>query len=114
MLEKERRGVLFVKVQRKLNFYLRALWGRDFFLRPTGADFADFRPYVETNILFMPDALDDIKVNDEVVVTGLELYRATAAHMAAHLCYSSSAISGEELSPAQMFFIGLIEDITPP
>ena len=37
MLEKERRGVLFVRVQRKLNFYLRALWGRDFFIRPTGA-----------------------------------------------------------------------------
>ncbi len=110
MLEKERRGVLFVKVQRKLNFYLRALWGRDFFLRPTGADFADFRPYVEGNILFMPDAVDDIKVNDEVLVAGLELYRATAAHMAAHLCYSDSAISGEELSPAQMFFIGLVED----
>ncbi len=110
MLEKERRGVLFVKVQRKLNFYLRALWGRDFFLRPTGADFADFRPYVEGNILFMPDAVDDIKVDDEVIVAGLELYRATAAHMASHLCYSNSAISGEELSPAQMFFIGLLED----
>ena len=48
MLQKERRGILFVKTQRKLNFYLRALWGRDFFLRPTGADFADFRPYIET------------------------------------------------------------------
>jgi hypothetical protein len=33
MLQKERRGVLFVKTQRKLNFYLRAFWGRDFFLR---------------------------------------------------------------------------------
>ena len=109
MLEKERRGILFVKVQRKLNFYLRALWGRDFFLRPTGADFADFRPYVENHILFMPDAVDDIGPEDNRI-SGLELYRATAAHMAAHLCYSKSAISGEELSPAQMFFIGLLED----
>ena len=110
MLEKERRGVLFVKVQRKLNFYLRALWGRDFFLRPTGADFADFRPYIENNILFMPDAVDDIKIDGEVAIPGLELYRATAAHMASHLCYSSSAITAEELSPAQMFFIGMLED----
>lgn len=105
MLEKERRGVLFVKVQRKLNFYLRALWGRDFFLRPTGADYTDFRPYVENHIMFMPDAVDDIGG-----IAGLELYRATAAHMASHLCYSTSSISGEELSPAQMFFIGLLED----
>ncbi|MEK7717228.1 MAG: VWA domain-containing protein, partial [Pseudomonadota bacterium] len=35
MLQKERRGTLFIDSQRKLNFYLRAFWGRDFFLRPT-------------------------------------------------------------------------------
>lgn len=105
MLQKERRGILFVKTQRKLNFYMRALWGRDFFLRPTGADFADFRPFIEHRILHLPDALDDY--GD---VAGLEVYRATAAHMAAHMVYSSKPISAEGLSPAQMFFIGLIED----
>ncbi len=105
MLQKERRGVLFVKNQRKLNFYLRALWGRDFFLRPTGADFTDFRPYIEARILHLPDAVDDM--GD---ISGLELYRATAAHMCSHMCYSSTPISAEQLSPAQMFFIGLLED----
>ncbi|MDQ7014899.1 MAG: nitric oxide reductase activation protein NorD [Gammaproteobacteria bacterium] len=105
MLQKERRGILFIKTQRKLNFYLRALWGRDFFLRPTGADFADFRPYIEHRILHLPDALDDC--GD---VPGVELYRATAAHMAAHMVYATSPISAEGLSPAQMFFIGLVED----
>ncbi|MBN4080210.1 nitric oxide reductase activation protein NorD [Beggiatoa alba] len=105
MLQKERRGVLFIKVQRKLNFYLRALWGRDFFLRPTGADYTDFRPYIEQRILHMPDAVDNM--GD---IPGLELYRATAAHMAAHMCYSSAPISAEQLSPAQLFFIGFIED----
>ena len=105
VLQKERRGVLFVKTQRKLNFYLRALWGRDFFLRPTGADFADFRPYIETNVLHMPDAVDDING-----IPGLEVYRATAAHMAAHMMYMRAAISAEGLSPAQMSFIGILED----
>jgi nitric oxide reductase NorD protein len=105
MLQKERRGILFIKTQRKLNFYLRALWGRDFFLRPTGADFADFRPFIEHRILHLPDALDDC-----ANVAGLELYRATAAHMAAHMMYSSEPVSAEGLSPAQMFFIGQIED----
>lgn len=105
MLQKERRGTLFIDTQRKLNFYLRALWGRDFFLRPTGADYTDFRPYIDAHILHMPDAVD--AMGD---ITGLELYRATAAHMAAHLCYTSTPISAEQLSPAQMFFIGLIED----
>jgi len=105
VLQKERRGILFIKTQRKLNFYLRALWGRDFFLRPTGADFADFRPFIEHRILHLPDALDDC--GD---IPGLELYRATAAHMAAHMVYSAAPISAEGLSPAQMFFIGLVED----
>ncbi|MDQ6989066.1 MAG: nitric oxide reductase activation protein NorD [Mariprofundaceae bacterium] len=105
MLQKERSGVLFIKTQRKLNFYLRALWGRDFFLRPTGADFADFRPFIEHRILHLPDALDDIQD-----ISGLEVYRATSAHMAAHMMYSTAPISAEELSPAQIFFIGLLED----
>ncbi len=109
MLEKERRGVLFVKVQRKINFYLRALWGRDFFLRPTGADYTDFRPYIEDRILYMPDALDDLGPKENAIA-GLEIYRATAAHMAAHLMYSSTSVSAEQLSPAQMFFVGLLED----
>ena len=105
VLQKERSGILLVKTQRKLNFYLRALWGRDFFLRPTGADFADFRPFIEHRILHLPDALDDI-----ADIAGLEVYRATAAHMASHMMYSTAPLSAEQLSPAQMFFIGLIED----
>ncbi|MCG6938181.1 MAG: VWA domain-containing protein [Gammaproteobacteria bacterium] len=109
MLQKERRGILFIRVQRKLNFYLRALWGRDFFLRPTGADYTDFRPYIEHRILHMPDALDDIGADDGKI-PGLEVYRATAAHMAAHMCYSTAPVSAEQLSPAQMFFIGFLED----
>ncbi len=109
MLEKERRGVLFIKVQRKLNFYLRALWGRDFFIRPTGADYTDFRPYIENKIIYVPDALDDIKTNTQNI-RGLEIYRATVAHMAAHMIYTHQAMSAEQLSPAQMFFIGLLED----
>ena len=105
MLQKERRGILFVDTQRKLNFYLRALWGRDFFLRPTAADHEGFRPYCEDHVIHLPDAVDGIGE-----VSGLELYRAQSAHLAAHLSYTSSAIPGEGLSPAQMFFIGLVED----
>ena len=109
MVEKERRGVLFVRVQRKINFYLRALWGRAFFLRPSGADYTDFRPYVEDRILHLPDALDDMGAGENKI-PGLEVYRATAAHMAAHMMYSRQSVSAEQLSPAQMFFVGLLED----
>ncbi|MDH5546378.1 MAG: VWA domain-containing protein [Gammaproteobacteria bacterium] len=105
VLQKERRGTLFIDIQRKINFYLRALWGRDFFLRPTAADHDGFKPFIESRILHLPDALDDI-----ADIKGLELYRATAAHLASHMVYTKSRISAEQLSPAQMFFIGLIED----
>ncbi len=105
MLQRERRGTLFIDTQRRLNFYLRALWARDFFLRPTAADHDGFRPYVDRHVLHLPDALDDIGG-----VSGLELYRAMVAHQAAHIQYARAPISAEQLSPAQMFFIGLIED----
>ncbi|WP_339776759.1 VWA domain-containing protein [uncultured Methylophaga sp.] len=105
MLQKERRGTLFIDTQRKLNFYLRALWGRDFFLRPTAADYEGFKPYIEHFVMHLPDAVDDIDG-----VSGLELYRAQVAHLAAHIQYTRAPISAEQLSPAQMFFIGLVED----
>src|SRR5210317_1779222 len=105
MLAQERRGTLFVDSQRKINFYLRALWGRDFFLRPTATDYEGFKPYIEHRVLHMPDAVDPLGE-----VQGLEVYRATAAHMAAHVVYTRQAISAEQLSQAQMFFIGLLED----
>ena len=105
VLQQERRGTLFVDTQRKLNFYLRALWGRDFFLRPAAADQEGFRPYCEDHVIHLPDAVDEIGG-----VSGLELYRAQCAHLAAHLCYTKSAVDGEQLSPAQKFLVGLIED----
>ena len=105
VLQKERRGTLFIDTQRKLNFYLRALWGRDFFLRPTAADHDGFKPYIEHHIVHLPDAVDPIGE-----INGVEVYRAMSAHLAAHISYTEKAISAEQLSPAQMFFIGLLED----
>lgn len=105
MLQQERKGTLFIDAQRKLNFYLRALWGRDFFLRPTSADYEGFKPYIEHHVMHIPDAVDDINKMD-----GVSLYRAQVAHAAAHMCYTTAAIDSTGLSQAQMFFIALIED----
>ena len=105
VLQQERRGTLFIDNQRKLNFYLRAFWGRDFFLRPTAADFAGFKPFIEGHAMHLPDALDDI--GD---VPGIDLYRAMAAHMAAHMVYTREPINAEALAPAQQYMIGFFED----
>ena len=74
VLQKERRGTLFIDTQRKLNFYLRALWGRDFFLRPAATDHEGFKPYVDHRVLHMPDAVDDI-----AGIKGVEVYRQLKA-----------------------------------
>ncbi|WP_457672954.1 VWA domain-containing protein [Thiolapillus sp.] len=105
VLQKERRGTLFIDSQRKINFYLRALWGRDFFLRPTAADHEGFKPYLEQRVMHLPDAVDDV-----ADVSGRELYRAMATHLAAHMMYTPEPLSAEQLSPAQMFFIGFMDD----
>lgn len=108
VLQKERRGTLFVDVQRRIGMYLRALWGRDFLLRPTSGDFEardGYRPYIEDYVVHVPDAFDD-----QASVTGLELYRAAATHAAAHLVYTREPMSAEALTPLQMAVIGVIED----
>jgi len=105
MLREQRKGTLFIDVQRKLNFFLRAFWGRDFFIRPAESDVPGFRPFIDAGVLHLPDAVDNA-----ASVSGVELYRACAAHLAAHLMYADHAMSAQELSPAQMFFIGMAED----
>ncbi len=126
VLKKEQRGVLFVDVQRRLLMYLRALWGRDFFLRPTSGDFetrAGYRPYIEQYVIHLPDAFDDVgPAADEdtsvastapapaPVIAGLEVYRAAAAHAAAHQVHSRPDPRAESYTPLQRAFVGVIED----
>jgi hypothetical protein len=108
VLQQERRGTLFIDLHRRLNFYLRAFWARDFFIRPTAGDFETregLRPYIEHQIIHVPDAFDDFQE-----VSGSEIYRATVAHAAAHMVYTQQRLSAEALTPIQMFFIALFED----
>ena len=108
MLQKERKGTLLVDVQRRINMYLRALWARDFFMRPTSGDFETregYKPFIEDYLLHLPDAFDDVDG-----VPGLELYRAAAAHCAAHVVETRTPISAEALNPLQMAVISVIED----
>jgi len=108
MLQKERKGTLLVDVQRRINMYLRALWARDFFMKPTSGDFETregYKPFVEDYFIHLPDAFDDFEG-----IPGLELYRATAAHAAAHLVYTKEPISAEALNNWQMAVISVIED----
>ena len=118
VLQKERKGTLFVDVQRRLNIYLRAMWGRDFFLRPTAGDYENregLKPYIERFVIYIADAFDDYKpfgdeTPDDAKVSGLEIYRAAANHCAAHLVYTAEPLSMQMLSTTQMAVIEAIED----
>jgi nitric oxide reductase NorD protein len=55
--------------------------------------------------MHLPDAVDAIGA-----VSGLDLYRAMSAHMAAHITCSDRGLSQQSLNPAQIFFVGMLED----
>lgn len=113
IMKKEQRGILFVDVQRRLIMYLRALWGQDFFLRPTSGDFETregYRPYIEHYFIHLPDAFDDYATENGEKVEGMEVYRAAAAHIAAHFVHSRFDPEAEQYSSLQKAMIGLIED----
>ena len=114
MLQKERKGTLLVDVQRRINMYLRALWARDFFMRPTSGDFENregYRPYIEDYLLHLPDAFDDFRPSEDAEpISGIELYRAASAHCAAHVVETKVPISAEALNPFQIAVISVIED----
>ncbi|MHB0888928.1 nitric oxide reductase activation protein NorD [Acidithiobacillus sp.] len=117
VLQKERKGTLFIDVQRRIGMYLRALWGRDFFMRPTSGDFEQregYRPSIEGYIMHLPDAYDDFvfhsSTGEETRIPGIELYRASAAHAACHQVYTSTQFDSTGLSSLQVALVGLIED----
>ncbi len=112
MLQQERKGTLLVDVQRRLGMYLRALWGRDVLLRPMGGELGlpaeDGRLQrggIADYVVHLPDAADDWRG-----VPALDLYRAAAAHAAAHLAYSTATLPDAGLSPLQRRCLELFED----
>ena len=114
ILEQERRGTLFIDNQRKLQFYLRAFYNRDFFLRPTSGDYETkkgLRPYIEYGVMHIPDAYDDYKHASGRIVPGIDCYRAVCAHAAAHIMETKVAFKGDDLNPLQVACVSLIEDL---
>ncbi len=104
-------GTLFADVERRLAFYVRALWGRGLDLRGasapalTGEGKRGRRVSIVNGVVHMPQAFDVFPGQD-----GAVLYRAAAAHAAAHLVYSTQRFPVRELRPVQMALVSLIED----
>ncbi|MCK7474638.1 MAG: hypothetical protein MZV49_16105 [Rhodopseudomonas palustris] len=80
-----------------VGIYLRALWGRDFLLRPTISDHEEF-PLLHRGRL---GCICRTPPMCTAPCRGLDVYRAMAAHVAAHLVYTSRPPSIDEADAGQ-------------
>jgi nitric oxide reductase NorD protein len=103
----------FMDIHRRVRMYLRALWGADFTMvqtDPVLAQKEDGMPYIENYRIHLPDVLFDSTLAGARHVTGLEIYRAAAAHASAHLMYTGYHVSTRSLDKWQVAMISMIED----
>lgn len=111
VLLRERHGTLLADVEQQLALTLRALWDMEAPLRayatgqhdkPTPAPWTTHR--TQEDSICLPDVYDDC-----AGVSGLDRYRLTLAHMAAHRRWSQALVA-DNLSPLQRLAIECLED----
>lgn len=107
VLQRERHGTLFADVERRLELYLRALWGHTDRLVPyatTGTELRRPIPHYDAMGMRVPDVMDDARG-----VSGIDRYRATLAHMAGHRRWSVPQVA-DNWSPFQRLAVEFFED----
>lgn len=88
-----------------LRHYLRALWAREYALHPVARPATQLRPYLsEAGIHLPPD------FHSHRGALQRDLYRAAAAHAAAHAVFSTQQFERRQLKPLQLALVGLLED----
>ncbi len=107
VMQRERHGTLLIDYERQLDLYLRGLWQDSDYLVPYSLAFDELRkpmPYYDKLGIRLPDVYDD-----KHGVSGIDRYRATLAHMAAHRRWSSQMIV-DNWSPFQRVAVETFED----
>jgi hypothetical protein len=107
MLQRERHGTLYMDNERKLDMYLRGLWQDESYFVPYSLGFDELRkpiPYYDKLGIRVPDVYDDLNG-----VPGIDRYRITIAHIAAHRKWTQ-AIIADNFSPFQRIAIEHLED----
>ncbi|HEB82728.1 MAG TPA: hypothetical protein ENJ11_07690, partial [Gammaproteobacteria bacterium] len=111
MLQRERHGTLFMDHERKLDMYLRSMWEDESYFVPYSLGFDELRkpvPYYDHLGIRVPDVYDDYD-GPNGFVSGLDRYRVTIAHIAAHRRWTT-AIIADNFSPFQRLAIEHLED----
>lgn len=100
-------------VQRRIGIYLRGLWDRDFVIKPVAGD-PEKRtaqiPCIENGEIHLPAAYADLPMAGTTPIPGLEIYRAAAAHAAAHIIYTQHPFAAKSLDKWQKAAIQVLED----
>ena len=107
MLQRERHGTLFMDHERQLDMFLRAMWDDESYFVPYSSGFDELRkpvPYFDSLGIRVPDVYDDLKG-----VSGIDRYRVTIAHIAAHRKWSGFLVA-DNLSPFQRVAAEHLED----
>lgn len=107
VLQRERHGVLFADVERKLDLYLRGLWQDEEQLVPYSTAYDELRkpiPYYDKLGMRVPDVFDSY--ND---IPGIDRYRAVLAHMVGHRRWTTPIIA-DNYSPLQRMAVEFFED----
>lgn len=126
VLQRERHGTLLVDQERMLDMYMRGLWERHDYLIPYAMGFDEIRkltPYYDKLGIRLPDAYDDFILPSsaggresnplpagEIVISGLDRYRAALAHMMGHKRWTT-AIFADNFSPFQRLAVEFFEDM---
>jgi fructose-specific component phosphotransferase system IIB-like protein len=107
VMQRERHGVLFADVERKLDLYLRGLWQDADQLVPYSTAFDELRkpiPYYDRLGMRVPDVFDSLHG-----VKGIDRYRAVLAHMVGHRRWTTQIIA-DNYSPLQRMAVEFFED----
>lgn len=88
-----------------LRHYLRALWAREYALRPVDRPATQLRPYLSELGIHLPPHYQSHRG-----ALLRDLYRAAAAHAAAHDTFSTVQFERRQLKPVQLAIIGVLED----
>ena len=107
MLQRERHGTLYMDNERKLDMYMRSMWQAEEYFVPYSLGFDELRkpqPYYDELGMRVPDVYDDLDG-----VRGINRYRITLAHMAAHKRWTQRQVA-DNLSPFQRVAVETFED----
>ncbi len=107
VLQRERHGVLFADVERRLDLYMRGLWQDAEQLVPYSTAFDELRkpvPYYDKLGMRVPDVFDSSNG-----ISGIDRYRAVLAHMVGHRRWTT-AIVADNYSPFQRMAVEFFED----